>query len=257
MLILPAIVSSGLPLTYTTSDAKIATIVNGKLHIKAAGTVKVVASQVGSATVEALSATSTLVIDKATLTITVDSKSRKAGVANPAFTYTATGFVNGEGKAVITTQPVFSTMATIKSEAGSYLLTAAGAAAANYKFVYVVGYLGITPANQKLTGYTLTQPVTALPQPLVSKALSPNGDGVNDVLTIDNISNFTDNKLVVMDVNGNSVYEMQGYDNQSKVFDGHSTVTRAMVKPGTYYYLLEYKDQGELKRLTGYFLIKY
>jgi len=93
--------------------------------------------------------------------------------------------------------------------------------------------------------------------PLVHSALSPNGDGVNDVLTIDNITSYPDNKIMVMNTGGTKVFESSGYDNTTNTFDGHSSVTGAMVPQGTYFYVLQYKAKGITKTKTGYIVLKY
>lgn len=94
-------------------------------------------------------------------------------------------------------------------------------------------------------------------QLLAKPAISPNGDGVNDVFVIDGISKYPDNKLMVMNRNGKKVYEASGYDNVTRVFDGHSNINGSMQTNGTYFYVLEYRDKGALKTRSGYLLIKY
>ncbi|AYL95827.1 MBG domain-containing protein [Mucilaginibacter celer] len=94
-------------------------------------------------------------------------------------------------------------------------------------------------------------------EPTVKQAMSPNGDGINDVLQIENIQNYPDNKVVLIDLSGTTIFEASGYDNANKVFDGHSSKTGVMQRAGTYYYMLDYRDKGELKHKTGYFIIKY
>ena len=65
-----ASVTSGLPITYTSSNLSVATIVNNKIHIVGAGTTLITASQVGDGTyAAAVSATVTLTINKLTQTI--------------------------------------------------------------------------------------------------------------------------------------------------------------------------------------------
>jgi len=91
----------------------------------------------------------------------------------------------------------------------------------------------------------------------VHQALSPNGDGVNDVFTIDGIGNYADNHLSIMNAGGLLVYDVQSYGSNGNVFDGHSNKNGTMQKPGTYYYSLEYKDGNETKRKTGYIILKY
>jgi gliding motility-associated-like protein len=90
----------------------------------------------------------------------------------------------------------------------------------------------------------------------VHQALSPNGDGISDVLIIDGITQYPDNKISIMNASGKPVTQISGYDNGSRIFDGRDA-TGTLQRPGTYYYVLEYVDGGERKRLTGYIIIKY
>ena len=97
----------------------------------------------------------------------------------------------------------------------------------------------------------------AADQPVVSEALTPNGDGRNDVLSIKNIEKYPDNKLILVTSSGVKIYEVSGYDNINKVFNGHSNINGAMQKPGTYFYMLQYSSNGTLMHQSGYFVIKY
>lgn len=94
------------------------------------------------------------------------------------------------------------------------------------------------------------------PQPVVNAGLSPNGDGVNDVLIISNITNYPANKLTIISRGGNKVFETSNYDNQSHTFDGR-TKQGALQPQGTYFYQLEYTDGNLLKRKTGFIILKY
>ncbi len=91
----------------------------------------------------------------------------------------------------------------------------------------------------------------------VHAAVSPNGDGVNDALVIDNIWNYPDNHLTIVDRNGMVVYEAKGYDNITKPFDGHSTVNGKLQQSGTYFYSLDYIVKGEDHHTTGFIILKY
>jgi len=88
-------------------------------------------------------------------------------------------------------------------------------------------------------------------------ALTPDGDGVNDFLKIDNIEAYPKNKLVIMDGKGTKVFEASGYDNSNHVFDGRSSLTGQRSSPGTYFYKLQYEADGVLKNKTGYIVLKY
>ncbi|GAA4316643.1 hypothetical protein GCM10023149_13740 [Mucilaginibacter gynuensis] len=91
----------------------------------------------------------------------------------------------------------------------------------------------------------------------VNQALSPNGDGVNDVFVIDGIENYLKNKVTIYDRNGLPVYNTTDYNNKDRVFDGRSSTDGRLQQAGTYYYVIEYTaDDGGKKSKTGYLLIK-
>ena len=93
-------------------------------------------------------ATGTLTITKATLTVTAGNASRAYGVANPTFTATATGAVNGDSFSFTE-----STTATTSSPVGTYAIVpvATGANLANYTVVYVNGTLTVGQATLTVT----------------------------------------------------------------------------------------------------------
>jgi gliding motility-associated-like protein len=91
----------------------------------------------------------------------------------------------------------------------------------------------------------------------VHQAVSPNGDGINDFLVIENIVNYPDNKLQIMNRSGQLVFEAKGYDNSTRVFDGHSNKTGSVQLPGTYFYSLDYSVNGIAKHKTGFIMLKY
>jgi len=99
-----------------------------------------------------------------------------------------------------------------------------------------------------------TEPVAG--KVTVSQAISPNGDGQNDVLRIDGISAFPKNSLQIMNRAGVIVYRAKNYDNISSPFDGKG-LNGEIQRPGTYFYQLEYLDGVQTRRKTGYIIIKY
>jgi hypothetical protein len=63
---------------------------------------------------------------------------------------------------------------------------------------------------------------------------------------------------MIVDRNGAMVYQTKGYDNSTKIFDGHSNINGRMQLPGTYFYSLDYTAaNGENKHKTGYIILKY
>lgn len=93
----------------------------------------------------------TLTVTKAVLTITANNTSRSYGAANPTFTYTPTGFVNGDNATVITTAPTITSSATATSPAGTYSIVPTGANAVSYSFNYVNGTLTVNKVMLTVT----------------------------------------------------------------------------------------------------------
>ena len=77
-----------------------------------------------------------LTINKADLTISADNKEREVSEANPTFTVTYSGFVNGDDASKLTIEPIIGCNATASSPVGTYTITPSGAKAANYNIIY-------------------------------------------------------------------------------------------------------------------------
>jgi hypothetical protein len=90
--------------------------------------------------------TASFTITPAILTVVADDKSRIYSAPQPALTATYAGFVNNEGPGDLDTPVSLNTTATLASGAGSYPITASGAADANYTVQYQPGTLTITRA---------------------------------------------------------------------------------------------------------------
>jgi len=86
----------------------------------------------------------TLTVTTASITVTVDDKSKAFGAALPTFTATYTGFVLSQGTNDLLGLATLSTTATSTSDVGTYPITASSATATNYTFSYVDGSLTIT-----------------------------------------------------------------------------------------------------------------
>lgn len=133
-----------------------------------AGSLSVTAAFTPSDTVFAAStsAAKTITVTPGTLTVTANNITRGYGQANPALTYTITGFVNGQTAATATTgTPSITTTATASSSQGTYTITAAQGTltAANYTIAFVNGTLTISKASPTIA-------VSATPISVVSPA---------------------------------------------------------------------------------------
>jgi gliding motility-associated-like protein len=197
--------------------------------------------------------------------------------AYKTFSYTAN--VHNTTSSVTVTPSLLDTTARVKVNGTAVVnKTASGpmvlAVGANTITVSVIAQDGITAQNYTIVitraagGADSYDPGISVSKPneaptladdgiLVHQGVSPNGDGINDFLQIDNITNYPDNKLMIMNRNGQLVFEAQGYDNASKIFDGHSNKNGQMQLPGTYFYQLDYAVNGITKHKTGFLVLKY
>jgi gliding motility-associated-like protein len=175
-----------------------------------------------------------LTVNKAPLKITADNKVRNYGEPDPVFTITYTGFVNNEGTAHLTTQPVTSTNATANSLPGQYDITLAGASAANYTITYEPGVFTINP---------VVQPIA------VPNAFTPNNDGINDTWEIKYLASSYPNCTVeVFNRDSKRVYFSNGY---AVAWNGK--YHDANLPFGTYYYVIN--TRSNIKPFTGYLTI--
>ncbi|HCO85213.1 MAG TPA: hypothetical protein DIT95_17020, partial [Arenibacter sp.] len=96
----------------------------------------------------------------------------------------------------------------------------------------------------------------------VFNVITPNNDGIHDVLTIRGIENYPNNTIKIYNRWGVLVYATKAYNNDSNYFDGTSegrvTVAKDNQLPvGTYFYILDYIPSvgGKMTTLTGYIYI--
>ncbi len=277
-------------LTPTTTDANATVTVNGATV--ASGTASgAIALVVGANKITTIITAQNGTTTK-TYTVTVNrSPSVNANLASmgpsvtplsPTFTPATTSYTLAVKNTVtsMTVKPVTSDAnATIKVNgamvvSGTVSQAIALAVGANVISVVVTAQDGTTTKTYTInatrasggadsydTGISVTKPIetVAIAEDgiAVHPAISPNGDGLNDFLQIDNISQYPENKLTIMNRNGQLIYEAKGYDNSSKTFDGHSSKNGQMQLPGTYFYSLDYTVNNVTKHKTGFIVLKY
>jgi len=90
----------------------------------------------------------------------------------------------------------------------------------------------------------------------VFNAVSPNGDGLNDLFTIQYVDMLPDtknNRVTILNRWGSVVFETTNYDNNTNVFKGLSSDGKELPS-GTYYYILEF-ESGASKQ-TGFLSLR-
>jgi hypothetical protein len=120
-----------------------------------------------SANYNGSTASRSLTVTPASLTVRANDASKVFGAPLPAFSATGIGFVNGDSMSSLAGSLTVSTSATASSPVGSYAITPSGVTSANYAITFVNGTLTIARAS------TAT-----------SVAASPNPDGLNQPVTL-------------------------------------------------------------------------
>lgn len=168
-------------------------VAGNTLTFSGVGTVTVNASTAASGIYAAGTTPLSIVVTPAPLTITVANASRVVGAANPAFTSTASGLVNGDmlGGTIAVT---YSTTATTASPAGTYPITAtvSGSPQGNYATTIVQGTLTVTP-------------LTSAPTVTVGPATPVAGQPVTLTATIPTTGSTPPTGTVTFYYNGNPI----------------------------------------------------
>ncbi len=158
-LTLTATASSTLPVSFTSTSTGVCTVTSaGALALVSVGSCTIDAGQSGNgAWLAAPQVAQTFQVTAALLTIVADNQSRVYAAVDPLFTWTPSGFVNGDAATVLGGVPGLSSNDTQTSPVGTYsiTITAGTLSAANYTFAFVNGTLTIT---QSASAATLTSP---------------------------------------------------------------------------------------------------
>ena len=101
-----------------------------------------------------VSKTVSIDVNRAVLTVTADNKTKVYGEDNPDFTFSYSGFVNGEDESVLSTAPLVITTADNDCDAGNYTITFIKGNDINYEFVYNTAIFSVTPRPLTLSNFT-------------------------------------------------------------------------------------------------------
>ncbi|PPK99905.1 Ig-like domain-containing protein [Parapedobacter indicus] len=241
-----ATASTGEEVSYTSSDMGVAEIVNGQLHITGAGTTTITATVPENSNYgNRPEATQVLTVRKAAQTITFDA---------PVEVYRDAGDItldviasSGLPVALMLDDPEVavlngSTLDILRL--GTVRITAVQEGDANYE-----------SADPVTVTIRVIDPASNMPV-RIHKAVSPNGDGINEYLIIEAIKDYPENRVTIFNRNGTIVWEANGYNNGSTAFSGIGT-GQLRVASGTYFYVAEIKVDGKWKYEKGWFVLRY
>ncbi|SDH88415.1 cellulose binding domain-containing protein [Mucilaginibacter gossypii] len=207
-----ATASSGLAVSYSSSDTTVASVINGAIHIKAAGTTTIIASQAGNSSFKAAtSINQSLTVSQKAQTITFNAIPGKT-VADSDF---MAGAVASSGLAV----SYSSSDSTVVQVAGTKLhITGAGTAVITASQGGNANYLAASPVTQTLTVNKLSQSISFAALPLSRPGdadISLNAtatSGLTVVYTSSNLNVATviNNKLHIVGAGSSTIIAQQG-----------------------------------------------
>jgi len=139
-------------LTYTPAAGTVLSAGNGQ-------TLSVSFAPTDTTNFNSASASVQINVSKAPLSITANNAARQYGQANPTFTATYSGFVNGENPSVLTGTLACSSPATPSSPVSGtpYTITCSGQSSNNYAITYVAGQLTVNKAHLTVTADAQTR----------------------------------------------------------------------------------------------------
>lgn len=76
----------------------------------------------------------------------------------------------------------------------------------------------------------------------ISNLMTPNDDGFNDRWIVQNVENYPDTKVIIVNREGQEVFSSDSYDNN---WDGTSKAGKKL-PDGTYYYIIQFRDDEKV-----------
>ena len=236
---LTATATSGLPVTYSVISGP-GSVSGSSLTVTGAGTIVVEADQAGNSQWQAAPPVQdSIIVNKATLTVTANNASITEGSPLPTFTASYSGFVNGDGQGVLSGSPSLTTNAPQDPPVGTYTITAAQGtlSAQNYNFTFVNGTLTVTAAVAQITSppkhSTLTSSTATFTWSHETGATSyqlwlGHSAGAHDITTI-GTSGLTAT-ITGLPTDGSLIYAtLYGYANNSWTVEDTAVYTAATI----------------------------
>jgi len=160
---------------------------------------------------------------------------------------------------VCTTEPNMTNYDWIVS-AGGIISTGSETNSATVKWITLgwqtlsVNYID---KNGCITAYATVKKMKVINPPLIkAEGISPNGDGINDLLIFKGLENYPESKLIIFTRSGDKVYENDNYLNDwDGKFVNKISNSRITLLSGTYYYIL--RLGGTNRTIKGFIYVGY
>ncbi len=102
--------------------------------------------------------------------------------------------------------------------------------------------------------------VTPVEEDATKYGFSPDGDGINEFWEIDTIENYPNNRVSIYNRWGDLVFEVEGYNNTSRVFRGIANRKRSLggdeLPEGTYFFDIKIEGSNTLRKKRGFLVLK-
>ena len=198
-----------------------------QLAFKSAGMANIYGVSIGDVNVAQSNVISRpLVIDKPVITITAEDKSRLVNTTNPTFTYTSTGFVNGENTSIFSTAPTLTptdnggnTIPDNSNTPGTYSIVPSGAVAANYSFNYVNGIFIVDARTAQTIAWDQNLSAVAFGDNVALTATATSNLPVTFDIADESIAKLLVTRAINLqswwrldENNGSTAYEIAGHD---------------------------------------------
>jgi archaellum component FlaF (FlaF/FlaG flagellin family) len=140
-----ATATSGLPVSFSSSDETVASLTGDRVSIHRAGSCVITATQAGNANWQPVETGTLLTVHRRMLDVTAENVVRREGKSNPEFTALYSGLATGDDPDLLTLGLVFVCSADQDSAPGEYPIDVSGVShTVNYEVTYYAGTLTVT-----------------------------------------------------------------------------------------------------------------
>lgn len=234
---------------YSSSNNNVATVDgHGLVHITGAGSATITVTQAESTGFSGAETNISVMVNKGRQTIQYQTV--------PTLQRRGTGFdLNATASTGLPVRITSSNLMVVKAEGGRLEPQGIGRATIT---ISAQETSDIEPATAQ---FEVVVEDTNGEKVIVNKIITANGDGLNDELQIEGLSNLGEYHIVITTRAGTKVFESTAYPTGEASGDGvkgfKAKIKNTNLPAGTYFYRVDYKEGNAQRHKTGYFVVKY